>query len=275
MLNREKRASLSAGLLVQREARREADAPAAAGPGPAPLAQEVLSSKGAANTAGFRPDGWTYEGAPAALRGAPTGVVTPFPPIASRLEPEPPAAPPAPAAETLPAAPPPVLEAPAAAPAAPPRARRIPALNPVVLFGCLALAASGALFILSQAPQRSEMAPPRPVAASEPPAPQHPDAAPAAAPDETAALTLRGDQFLSRLDIATARLFYERAAERGSAAAALGLGRSFDPLFLDASHVRGIRGDPRIAAGWYRKASAAGEGEAAPALARLLAKYPE
>ena len=74
----------------------------------------------------------------------------------------------------------------------------------------------------------------------------------------------RGDQFLSAGDIASARLFYERAADAGGGSAALRLGATFDPGFLKRAGVRGTTGDAAQASSWYRRArdldnAAAGE----------------
>lgn len=83
----------------------------------------------------------------------------------------------------------------------------------------------------------------------------------------------RGDQLLATGDIAAARLFYERAAEQGSAPAATAAGKTYDPLFLEEVHARGIRGDVVRAAQWYRKASAAGDKQADIRMERLMARY--
>ena len=50
----------------------------------------------------------------------------------------------------------------------------------------------------------------------------------------------RGDSFLGAGDIASARLFYERAADAGDGHAALRLGATFDPDFLDRAGMRSI-----------------------------------
>jgi TPR repeat protein len=61
-------------------------------------------------------------------------------------------------------------------------------------------------------------------------------------------------------DISSARLFYERAADAGDARAALRLGKTFDPAFLDFAHLR-IRGDIGKALYWYSQARKLGETE--------------
>ena len=69
-----------------------------------------------------------------------------------------------------------------------------------------------------------------------------------------AALLARGDKLLSGGDVASARLFYERAAGAGGGLAATRLGETFDPLFLDRIHLSGVRGDPTAASFWYHRA---------------------
>lgn len=116
--------------------------------------------------------------------------------------------------------------------------------------------------------------PPEPAVAGRPEAAK-PAAEPAAIlpPQEIATLMARGDQLLDTGDVAGARLFYERAAEGGSAAAATAAGKTYDPLFLAQTHARFIQGDPVAAARWYRKASAGGDKEADTLMQRLMAKY--
>jgi hypothetical protein len=85
--------------------------------------------------------------------------------------------------------------------------------------------------------------------------------------EETIALLLsQGDVLLSRGDATSGRLFYNRAVEAGSAQAALRLGASYDPSFLSRAGVRGVRGDPALAAYWYQRAHALGAGAKADAL---------
>ena len=56
---------------------------------------------------------------------------------------------------------------------------------------------------------------------------------------EAVALVARGDALFSTGDLAAARTFYERAADIGEAQAALRLGETYDPVFLDRAHLRG------------------------------------
>jgi hypothetical protein len=111
-----------------------------------------------------------------------------------------------------------------------------------------------------------------PSAAATPQAPPPPVQSPAGqhlSTPEIAALVTRGDAFLSAGDIASARLFYERAADAGESAAALRLGATFDPNFLDRAGVRGSPGDPAQAESWYRRARDLGNAAAAERLKNL------
>jgi Peptidase C39 family len=89
---------------------------------------------------------------------------------------------------------------------------------------------------------------------------------------ELAALLARGDALFSKGDLLTARLFYERAADGGNGQAALRLGETFDPVFLDQAHLRGARGDWSMALSWYRRARDLGVAEAEIMLKSLEAK---
>ena len=122
--------------------------------------------------------------------------------------------------------------------------------------------------------------------ASTPTAPEAVAPVPAPPPaEETAALPLpagatealirRGDQLLGVGDIVAARSAYERAAEDGNRAAAMGVAKTYDPIYLAQVGVRGLRGDPARAALWYRLAAAAGDREAQQRLTRLRAQYPQ
>ncbi len=112
-------------------------------------------------------------------------------------------------------------------------------------------------------PSPPEPSPPVPSPPVPSPAVQHPSTA------EAAALVTRGDAFLSAGDIASARLFYERAADAGDSAAALRLGATFDPNFLNRAGVRGNPGNPAQAALWYRRARDLGDAAAAERLKNL------
>jgi TPR repeat protein len=64
----------------------------------------------------------------------------------------------------------------------------------------------------------------------------------------------RGSELLAAGDIASARLFFERAANAGDARSALGMAMSFDPVELAKAGVRGVKGDQAKADYWYQRA---------------------
>lgn len=124
-------------------------------------------------------------------------------------------------------------------------------------------------------PQPAKTAPPqtKAVVPSARVAPAHPaPAAPARrALDPSVGKSLRqaGDIKILEGDIASARLFYERAADAGDARAALDLGNSFNPAFLGRIGVLGMCGDIVAAARWYRRAVSLGSPDAEKALHAL------
>jgi TPR repeat protein len=79
---------------------------------------------------------------------------------------------------------------------------------------------------------------------------------------DTPVLVARGDTLFGTGDITSARLFYERAADAGSGQAALRLGESYDPSFLEQAHLRTVRGDAAVAIKWYKRARELGASEA-------------
>ena len=89
---------------------------------------------------------------------------------------------------------------------------------------------------------------------------------------ERAALLARGDALLSAGDVTSARLFYERAAGGGDGLAAVRLGETFDPIFLDRVRLRSVRGDLGTALSWYRRARDLGATDAEILLKGLEAK---
>ncbi|MBV9523612.1 MAG: hypothetical protein JO010_12500 [Alphaproteobacteria bacterium] len=117
---------------------------------------------------------------------------------------------------------------------------------------------------------RESMAPRAPEA----PAETAPNPPSTISPAETGILIQRGNELLGAGDIVSARLFFERAALAGDRRAAGGLGRTYDPLFLQEVGARGMPGNPAIAANWYRAAAQSGDAEAEARLNRLAAKYP-
>ncbi len=79
----------------------------------------------------------------------------------------------------------------------------------------------------------------------------------------------RGEALLEIGDISGARRFFERAANSGSAAAALAMGGTYDPRVLATLGARGIAPDPAAALTWYRRAQTMGEPDAASRIASL------
>jgi hypothetical protein len=91
------------------------------------------------------------------------------------------------------------------------------------------------------------------------------------APDPRAALILRADESGRIADLiahgqkmidvgyfAGARAYFKRAAEAGSGDAALLLGATYDPDFIEKIGAHGIKADPKEARGWYDRAKQLG-----------------
>src|SRR5579862_7353873 len=113
---------------------------------------------------------------------------------------------------------------------------------------------------------------PQPIAA--PPSNDAAAAAPVTlslASDEIAMLLKRGKDAFSTGDLAAARLLLRRAAEAGSAEAALALGATFDPLIIRRLGAIGAAPDAAQARQWYQKAVALGSTTASQPLAQLEA----
>lgn len=85
--------------------------------------------------------------------------------------------------------------------------------------------------------------------------------------EDISVLVTRGDDYFAAFDVVSGRLFYERAADAGSAEAALRLGETFDPAFLKLLHLTGNVGDMAKAFYWYRRASDLGSVKAQVLLA--------
>jgi hypothetical protein len=116
---------------------------------------------------------------------------------------------------------------------------------------------------IAEMPKHTEDAPAAPTEAMEktPPAilgaPTQPDApAPEAQLSEAdrALFAQRGTELLAAGDIASARLFFERAANAGDLRSALGMAKSFDPVELAKAGARGLKGDQAEADYWYQRA---------------------
>jgi TPR repeat protein len=67
-------------------------------------------------------------------------------------------------------------------------------------------------------------------------------------------LLQHGDSLLRIGDVASARLFYERAAAAGDGRAALRLGATFDPAFLERLGLGKLQADAAEARSWYSRA---------------------
>ena len=124
----------------------------------------------------------------------------------------------------------------------------------------------------SVAPTVSGVATAEPDAAGSTSAPVIPPADATLTAVEISVLLARGDKSLSSGDVASARLYYGRAASAGDGQAALRLGETFDPVFLEHAHLRSARGDLAAALSWYRRARDMGAAEAEILLNSLEAK---
>ena len=112
---------------------------------------------------------------------------------------------------------------------------------------------------------------PPPVPAVAAPSNARPPSAANSAPTElTLALLERGDTLFGMGDLASARLFYQRAAEAGDGQGALRLGESYDPAFLVRAPVIGARGDASLAVYWYERARELGLADAEVLLRSVL-----
>jgi hypothetical protein len=101
------------------------------------------------------------------------------------------------------------------------------------------------------------------------PKPPAPPRAPPMQDQAAALLTSRGDAMLAIKDISAARKLYERAANLGSAAAAKGLARTYDPGYVGKLGIMGMRPDVTMAASWYDRAAALGDREAVQRMQEL------
>ena len=86
---------------------------------------------------------------------------------------------------------------------------------------------------------------------------------------EIATLINRGTDSLKSGDLVSARLLLRRAAEAGSASAALMLGTTFDPLVIQQLGAIGVVPDVAQARQWYEKAAELGSDAAWQRLAKL------
>jgi hypothetical protein len=101
-------------------------------------------------------------------------------------------------------------------------------------------------------PERLPVAtPPEAVAA---PAPAALPAKPTMPPQEIAMMIEKGRVFFEAGDVASARLFFRRAANAGDPAAAIAMGATYDPEILAQRFIRGIEANAEEAQKWYAKA---------------------
>lgn len=110
-------------------------------------------------------------------------------------------------------------------------------------------------------PPKTPEAPP-PAAAQRNETPLPPPLPPAAR-ERSEGFVARGRILLEEGNVASARLFFRRAADEGLADGALALGGTFDPAELERLHAIGIRPDPAEARRWYERARELGAGAAA------------
>lgn len=87
--------------------------------------------------------------------------------------------------------------------------------------------------------------------------------------DALEGLLSRSNDFIKNGDFAAARILLRRAAEAGSADAALMLGKTFDPLFLRELGAMGMEPDLAQCRQWYENAAKLGSEAAAQRLANL------
>ena len=88
--------------------------------------------------------------------------------------------------------------------------------------------------------------------------------------DEMTRLIKRGKDFLAQGNFASARLLFKRAADAGSAEAALALGSTYDPSVIKQLGAVSITPDIDGALKWYRTAADRGSAEAANLFANLM-----
>ncbi len=93
-------------------------------------------------------------------------------------------------------------------------------------------------------------------------------------PAEAQNLLAKGDILLKSGDLEMARQFYERAFAEGSVEAAIGAGKTYDPVVYAELKVHGLKPDPARALEWYGRANAAGNAEAAAAINALKQAEP-
>lgn len=118
------------------------------------------------------------------------------------------------------------------------------------------------------APMQPAPLQPAPPARDHPPSP----ATPLIGGEEAATLMKRGQDFLQTGDITAARIVFLRLADAGIADGAFAAAATYDPRYLAAHNVIGVRGDPAKARALYQRAAQLGSADAGRELARMEAK---
>lgn len=92
------------------------------------------------------------------------------------------------------------------------------------------------------------------------------------APQQEEMMMQRAAALLASKDVMSARLVLEHLATNGSAKGALTMAKTFDPAYLEAMGVSGIKPDVAKASQWYRRAADLGETEASARLNALASR---
>jgi hypothetical protein len=88
-------------------------------------------------------------------------------------------------------------------------------------------------------------------------------------------LMVHGNKMVSVGYLAGARAYFKRAAEAGSGDAALALGATYDPAFIEEIGAQGIKADPDAAKTWYERAAVLGVNHRQEGLARLKQEWAQ
>jgi TPR repeat protein len=89
---------------------------------------------------------------------------------------------------------------------------------------------------------------------------------------ELNAVLMEGDDAFRNGDLASARLLYRRVYDANDGRGALGIGASYDPVFLRRYHLWTRYANPEEARIWYRRAHDLGAQDAQNRLKRLNVK---
>jgi TPR repeat protein len=82
----------------------------------------------------------------------------------------------------------------------------------------------------------------------------------------------KGHELLTEGDVATARLYYQRAVDAGLHEGALAMAASYDPIELNRVGVQGLQPNLQLARTWYERARQLGAPDAEERLRRLTAR---